>query len=172
MYSLLKLPPSRFQKFLPNGKALHGLTHPAGFRGAGWKTLLLTGSYHSCVSVDARAVPVEPAPALPFRGLWPPTRVSMQGRISSHWFFGRCCIHYPMQFPDVGILLSREHMPFSSPRFLWSVLLSVFSKIGVLCTEFFLKNRLRKLLLDLFCRKVLSRIMNLFIGFVQFILCL
>ena len=26
------------------------------------------------------------------------------------------------------------------------------------CTEFFLKNRLRKLLLNLFCRKVLSRI--------------
>ena len=67
MYSLLKLPPSRFQKSLPNGKALHGLTHPAGFRGAGWKTLLITGSYHSCascVSVDAHAVPVEPAPVL------------------------------------------------------------------------------------------------------------
>ena len=36
------------------------------------------------------------------------------------------------QFPDVGILLSREHMPFSSPRFLWSVLLSVFSKISTM----------------------------------------
>lgn len=36
----------------------------------------------------------------------------------------------------------------------------------------FLKNRLRKLLLDIFCRKILPRIMNLFIGFVQFILCL
>ena len=115
MYSLLKLPPNRFQKSLPDGKVLHGLTHPAGFRGAGWKTLLITGSYHSCascVSVDALAVPVEPAPALTFRGLWPPTRVSMQGRISSHWFFGRCCTHYPMQFPDTGILLLGEHMPF------------------------------------------------------------
>ena len=135
MYSLLKLPPNRFQKSLPNGKVLHGLTHPAGFRGAGWKTLLLTGSYHSCascVSVDARAVPVEPAPALTFRGLWPPTRVSMQGRISSHWFFGRCCTHYPMQFPDTGILLLGEHMPISSPRFLWSVLLSVFSRISAM----------------------------------------
>ena len=103
-------------------KSSLGLTHPAGFRGAGWKTLLITGSYHSCascVSVDALAVPVEPAPALPFRGLWPPTRVSMQGRISSHWFFGRCCTHYPMQFPNAGILPLRERMPFSSPRFLW-----------------------------------------------------
>ena len=42
----------------------------------------------------------------------------------------------------------------------------------MLCTEFFLKNRLRKLLLNLFGRKVLSRIMNLLIGFLQFILCL
>ena len=81
---------------------------------------------------DALAVPVEPAPALPFRGLWPPTRVSMQGRISSHWFFGRCCTHYPMQFPDVGILLSREHTPFSSPRFLASVFLSAFSEISAM----------------------------------------
>ena len=135
MYSLLKLPPNRFQKSLPNGKVLHGLTHPAGFRGAGWKTLLITGSYRSyasCVSVDVLAVPVEPAPALPFRGHWPPTRVSMQGRISSHWFFGRCCTHYPMQFPNAWILPAREHMPFSSPRFLWSVLPSVFSKISAM----------------------------------------
>ena len=135
MYSLLKLPPNRFQKSLPDGKVLHGLTHPAGFRGAGWKTLLITGSYHSCascVSVDARAVPVEPAPALTFRGLWPPTRVSMQGRISSHWFFGRCCTHYPMQFPDTGILLLGEHMPFSSLRFLASVFLSAFSEISAM----------------------------------------
>ena len=112
-----------------------GPAHPAGFRGAGWKTLLITGSYHSCascVSVDAHAVPVEPAPALPFRGHWPPTRVSMQGRISSHWFFGRCCTHYSMQFPDAWILLSGERMPFSSPRFLWSVLLSAFSEISAM----------------------------------------
>ena len=135
MYSLLKLPPNRFQKSLPNGKVLHGLTHPAGFRGAGWKTLLITGSYHncaSCVSVDVLAVPVEPASALPFRGHWPPTCVSMQGRNSSHWFFGRCRTHYPMQFPDAGILPSEEHMPFSSLRFLASVLLSAFSEISAM----------------------------------------
>ena len=44
--------------------------------------------------------------------------------------------------------------------------------LGMLCTKFFLENCFRKLLLNLFCRKVLPRIMDLFIDFVQFIFCL
>ena len=40
--------------------------------------------------------------------------------------------HYPMQFSDAGILLSGERIPFSSLRFLWSVLPSVFSRISAM----------------------------------------
>ena len=80
MYSLLKLPPNRFQKSLPNGKVLHGLTHSAEFRGAGWKTLLITGSYRSYASW--LAVAVRAAALLPFQGCYQHWQVPSVFR---HW---------------------------------------------------------------------------------------
>ena len=176
------------------GKPCTGLRIRQGSGVRGGRPCLITGSYRSYasyVSVDVRAVPVEPAPALPFsRTFAAHSRFHARSDFISSVFSEdavhviRCNFQTPGFFSQGSVCLFPLRDFFG--QFFFSVFSRIFSDgsfpsfffpeifhgfcigvqfLGMLCTEFFLKKCLRKLLLDLFCRKVLSRIMNLLIGF-------